>query len=103
MFSHCIKLKEINGINKFNTNNVTDMEGLFNLCEELENLDLSNFNTINVNNMNGMFYNCSSLVSLNLSSFNTNNVQNMSGIFIKLNKNCAIICEDKKILSKKFK
>ena len=48
--------------------------------------------------MSNMFYKCSSLTSLNLSNFNTNNVQNMSGLFIKLNKNCAIICEDKKIL-----
>ena len=79
------------------------MNSMFSKCSSLISLNLSNFNTNNVNNMNGMFYNCSSLVSLNLSSFNTNNVQNMSGLFIKLNKNCAIICEDKKILSKKFK
>ena len=45
MFNKCYKLKEIKGINKFNTNQVTNMTAIFNECNELENLDLSNFNT----------------------------------------------------------
>ena len=40
-------------------------------------LDLSNFNTQNVTNMVGMFYSCESLKSLDLSNFNTQNVTDM--------------------------
>jgi surface protein len=52
MFFECNKLKEIKGLNKFNTKNVTDISGMFLGCSELEYIDLSNFNTSNVTNMN---------------------------------------------------
>ena len=40
-------------------------------CNSLTKLNLSNFNTQNVTNMIGMFQNCNSLTNLNLSNFNT--------------------------------
>ena len=40
---------------------------------------------------------CASLNSLNLSNFNTNNVKDMSDMFHKLNSNCKIETNDKKI------
>ena len=73
---------------------------MFSNCSSLTSLNLSNFNTNNVTNMSGMFYNCSSLTSLNLSNFNTNNVTNMSYMFNGMNrKNCKLICNDEKILN----
>ena len=51
MFSGCSSLKEIKGINNFNTINATNMGGMFQGCYELEYLDLSNFNTMNVTNI----------------------------------------------------
>ena len=61
MFSYCQKLKDIKGINKFNTNKVTAMRIMFQQCNELEYLDLSNFNTSKVTNMSWMFNNCNKL------------------------------------------
>ena len=58
MFNKCRKLKEIKGINRFNTINVEDMEGMFQSCDNLEYIDLSNFNTNNVKNMSYMFNKC---------------------------------------------
>ena len=58
MFLQCSSLKEIKGINKLITNKVIDMNGMFQSCNELEYLDLSNFNTSNVNDMSGMFHEC---------------------------------------------
>ena len=58
MFSTCIKLKEIKGINNFITINVINMWGMFAECNELVNLDLSNFNTSKVTDMSYMFYKC---------------------------------------------
>ena len=40
MFTTCNKLKEIKGINKFNTNNVINMELMFQECNELISLCL---------------------------------------------------------------
>ena len=50
-------------------------------CSSLKELNLSNFNTNNVTEMGGMFFGCSSLEELNISNFNTNNVKNMFGMF----------------------
>ena len=61
MFNKCHKLKEIKGINNFNTTKVTIMNGMFQECNELEYLDLSNFNTSNVIDMSFMFNECSKL------------------------------------------
>ena len=55
------KLKKIRGINKFNTNNVEFMNGMFQECNGLEYLDLSNFNTSKVTDMKLMFSICSKL------------------------------------------
>ena len=58
MFNNCHKLKEIKGINNFDTTNTTNMKGMFNNCNELENLDITNFDTSNVINMDNMLNNC---------------------------------------------
>ena len=39
---------------------------MFKGCNSLTNLDLSNFNTQNVSDMSGMFSECNSLIKLNL-------------------------------------
>ena len=61
MFCGCNKLKKINGIEKFDTSQVTIMRIMFLNCNELENLDLSQFKTNNVTTMEGMFGNCNKL------------------------------------------
>ena len=78
-------MKEIKGIDKFNTNKVTDMRTMFQACYELEHLDLFNFNTSNVTDMSWMFNNCNKLKYLNLLNFSINcDTQNM---FKNINKN----------------
>ena len=61
MFANMINLTTIEGLTNLNTQNVTDMYGLFYNCQKLESLDLSNFNTENVTEMEQMFTNCFSL------------------------------------------
>ena len=65
----------------FDTQNITNMCGMFFNCNNLKIIDLSSFNTKNVINLRNMFYNCKSLKSLDLSSFNTQNVTDMRFIF----------------------
>ena len=54
-------MKEIKGLNNFNTKNVISMMSMFQECNSLEYLDLSNFDTSNVTNMSSMFCKCYNL------------------------------------------
>ena len=74
-------LQSITGMNYLNTEDVTDMQGMFLGCINLTSLDLSSFNTGNVTNMYGMFYECRKLTSLDLRGFNTEKVTDMRYMF----------------------
>ena len=80
-FCNCSELTDIEGIENLNTENVTNMRGMFFNCPNLSSLDLTNFCTGNVTDMNAMFGYCQ-LSSLDLTSFNTANVTNMYMMFI---------------------
>ena len=72
----------ITSLNKFpSTSAVTDMRNMFNYCQKLTSLDLSNFDTSNVANMSRMFYNSYRLTSLDLSNFDTSKVTDMRSMF----------------------
>ena len=113
MFNGCHSLKEINGINKFNTEKVLYMNKMFQDSTSLIYLDLSNFNTSNVENMEYMFnrcknlkeikgidrfcnykvtnlksmlQDCNTLKYLDLSNFNISNISNMEFMPLGCNK-----------------
>ena len=82
MFNQCNKIKEIEGVNNFNTSNVNNMRAMFQDCYLLEYLDLSNFNTSNVTDMSYMFNQCNNIkILIGINNFNINNVGNMDKIF----------------------
>ena len=81
LFYNCNALKEIDGIENLNTEQVTDMNHMFENCSSLTKLNLSNLNTRKVTNMGSMFSGCKSLTSLNLANFNTEQVRDMSFMF----------------------
>ena len=86
MFSFCVKLKEIKGIEKFDTIKVTNMESMFKCCKELKSLDLKKFNTSEVLNMELMFGGCHSLKEIKgINNFKTNNVTNLRQMFQECN------------------
>ena len=75
MFDKCHKLKEIKGINYFNTSNAIQMAGMFAECKELEYIDLSNLNTSNVTDMSILFNECYKLKEIKgINNFNTSNI-----------------------------
>ena len=109
MFANCQNLTSIDGIANLQTPKVTNMSFMFAGCSKLASLDLSNFNTANtsqvesmfqdcenlqcikfspnftiakVDNINRMFSGCSSLTALDLSKFNTRQVKWMIGTFM---------------------
>ena len=80
-FKGCFNLTTIEGIEYFNTENVTNMRYMFDGCWSLKSLDLTNFNTENVTDMYSMFAYCKSLESLDLTNFNTAKVTDMALMF----------------------
>ena len=71
----------IKGLDKLDTKNVKEMDGMFAGCSKVKDLDLSAFDTSNVTTMNAMFDGCSSIEGLDLSSFDTSKVKDMWAMF----------------------
>ena len=94
LFGECKALKEIDGIAYLNTEQVTDMRGMFSGCRSLTSLDLSNFNTKQVTDMSCMFEDCSSLTSLDLSNFNAGQRTGTLGMFWGCSNLQTIFCRN---------
>ena len=66
------------------------MSTMFQDCNVLEYLDLSNFNTSNVTDMSYMFFGCNKLKYLNLLNF-TNNCETKNMFYGIKKKKCELI------------
>ena len=82
LFNGCKIIEEINFVN-FKRKNITNMESLFSCCKSLTKINFDNFNTENVRDMNHMFYQCFLLKELDLTKFNTKNVTDMKKMFFE--------------------
>ena len=80
-FYSCYNMTTITNIEYLKTDNVTDMNNMFEGCRGLTSLDVTNFKTGNVTNMYAMFSGCSGLTALDVSKFKTDNVTNMCDMF----------------------
>jgi len=81
MFEECFNLLELD-LTNFNTSNVTDMNRMFGGCHELKEIKgINKFNTSNVMDMGYMFRECRQLINLDLTNFDTSNVINMQYMF----------------------
>ena len=80
MFANCGALYSVTMPETPNTENVTDMSGMFNGTTALTAVDVSGFDTTNLESMNGMFK-ASGVQSLDLSGWNTENVTDMEELF----------------------
>ena len=81
-------LDEVLTIGKYKVVNMTYM---FNNCNSLTSLDISNWNTSNVSSMYGMIKYCDSLTSLDVSNWDTSNVTDMGYMFSNCNSLTTVI------------
>ena len=80
-FAGCTHLETFVGLQYLNTSNVTNMQGMFWVCEALRSLDLGSFNTLSVTNMSNMFTRCSRLTTINVGSgWSTSNLYASGGL-----------------------
>ncbi len=77
LFAGYVDVTTINFNGCFHTEEVENMEAMFEGMESLEAVDLTGFDTSNVTNMGHMFVACNSLKELDLRSFDTSNVTSM--------------------------
>lgn len=94
MFANCSSIKSYSHLEYINTENVTNMIGMFFDNYALESLDLSSFNTSKVQDFEIMFYRCHALKELELSSFNTSSANNFNQMFYEIPKSCKIYVSD---------
>ena len=83
LFSGCERMTEIQGLEKMDTSQVTDMSGMFFGCRSLTKLDVSGLNTSQVTNMSYMFSGCNELIELDVRGLDTRQVTDMSGMFFE--------------------
>lgn len=80
LFSELRKTKRIH-IEEWNTENATDMTDMFQMCINLEEVDVSNFDVSDVVTMDYMFRKCKSLKELDLTHWKVNRVRDMEKMF----------------------
>lgn len=81
LFYSFSNLVSIEGLEYFDTSNVTNMGSMFANDGKLVDLDVSHFDTSKVTDFSFMFAWCSALTSLNVSSFQTQAATNMQYMF----------------------
>ena len=74
-------ITSITGMENLNTSQVTDMEGMFEFCDQLTSLEVSRFDTRKVLDFDIMFKDCQKIESLDVSRFNTSEAIDMEGMF----------------------
>lgn len=75
MFLNCENLQTINGIEQWDTSNVTDMHNMFESCRHLRYLDLRSFDMSNVIDTMNMFGGCDELKVLRLDNWDYKNIR----------------------------
>lgn len=69
-------------VHKLTTDNLTDMEDMFNSCSNLTYINLDGCKSDNVTTLERAFYSCTNLTTINgLNNLNTSNVNNIGAIF----------------------
>jgi len=80
MFQHCEKLEQLD-LSQLETSSAEDMSFLFSYCKSLKELDLSHLDTFSATDMSFLFSYCKSLKELDLRNLDTQKVTNMKYMF----------------------
>jgi len=85
IFSGCMNLTEIKGLENWNTSNLDTLNYIFPNCRNLTSLNIGGWNVNKVTYLTSVFQNCSGLTSLDLSSWRFDELRFVSNVF----QNCS--------------
>ncbi len=85
LFSSFSNLTSIEGLENFDTSQVTNMKGMFSSCKNLTTLDLNSWDTSQVTDMTAMFSGCTNLTDLKINNWDVSSVTTMQEMF----ENCT--------------
>ncbi|MGG5325522.1 hypothetical protein IGJ62_003212 [Enterococcus pernyi] len=94
MFSGCRSLKTVNSLNNWKTDYITKVQGMFNNCMSLTELDLSNWNLKNVTNMNQMFSGTNNLKLVRFERFNPEKKFKYEKLFYGNKRNMIVVADN---------
>ena len=80
-FYRCSNITEIESIENLHTENMTTMQGMFDICSSLKKINISSFDTSKVTSIAGMFGSCSSITEIIANNLDTSKVTDMSNMF----------------------
>lgn len=80
MFQNCKCLTNLD-LEDFDTSKLTDVGNMFNGCTQLKDVNLTAFDTSHITNMCAMFKDCSELTAIDVDGFNVSTVTDMSSMF----------------------
>ena len=80
MFDSCYSLKTIKNIEKIKTNNCKYLNGMFNKCFSLNQIDISSWSFNNVIKVDGMFEECENLKTIKVNKSNIDYIKIKSNI-----------------------
>ena len=86
-FYNFTALKEVKGLEYFDTSSSTNISCFFEECASIETLDLRVMDVSSAKDLSYFFSGCKSLVSVNLSNWDTSNATNMAFMFA----NCSVL------------
>ena len=86
MFSNCVSLTSLHFFYFYGPNLIETMNYVFNNCNSLKIIDLSNLETTTVTSMNGIFADCTSLIELEIPNFYMQQLMENTDVFKNVNK-----------------
>lgn len=92
-FRKCISLKSVNLTGCFDISKATSLRNFFDICGNLESLDLTSFNTSKVTDFRGFLYGCTKLRTVDLTSFDVSKVTKADGCFYECTPLRSVIGE----------
>lgn len=81
MFSECSLLKNVSGIERWDTTHITTTKDMFNQCKKLQTVDFSQFLGDSLEDAQSMFYHCEAIETINVPKLITSSTTNIHCIF----------------------
>ena len=81
MFTSCVNLLAIDGLNDLDVSKVTNFGAMFRRCSKLTNIDVSKWDTSSGIIMSGIFTDCSNLIEINIANWDMSHANSVSQMF----------------------